>query len=325
MKELNDLFRDFFDFDRKEIRAFYLLSWLLIFFVGLFGAKEFWLKSSAIVLDTQAQKSLDSLKLHFATLEAEKKATYQNAKKNHFSANKTKITAQRYNFDPNTISKAQWESMGLPHHIANRIENFLSKKGKFSIKDDVKKIYGFPEELFEEIKPYILLPDTFERKKFEKKTFENDKIFAEKNAYTKTPAKETVKILIDINEADSADFCTIKGIGAAFSSRIVKYREKLGGFISVEQLKEVYGLNAEMFEKIAPQIKLTSLANIRKININTADKKQLSAHPYIGYKKADVILNYRKQHKSYKNIDDLRNTSLISEEELAKMKPYLTI
>jgi DNA uptake protein ComE-like DNA-binding protein len=130
-------------------------------------------------------------------------------------------------------------------------------------------------------------------------------------------------ISVEINTADTLAFKSLPAIGEVFSKRICKYRNILGGFNSISQLMEVYGMDSIRFESIRPFLEInTSL--IKRNNINTCTKKELQSHPYISYKLASVIINYKHQHGVYKTLSDLTKIHLIDSLKFRKIAPYLT-
>ena len=114
------------------------------------------------------------------------------------------------------------------------------------------------------------------------------------------------------------------GIGSKLAYRITNFRDKLGGFYSVEQIKETYGLADSTFQKIKPYLNVNADA-IKKMNINTATKEELKVHPYIKWNLANAIVEYRTQHGNYKNLQELKNIVLIDDEAFNKILPYLTL
>jgi DNA uptake protein ComE-like DNA-binding protein len=138
---------------------------------------------------------------------------------------------------------------------------------------------------------------------------------------TSVPYKPKV---IEINEADTSAFISLPGIGSKLAMRIVNFRDKLGGFYSVNQVAETYGVPDSTFQKIKPRLDC-NIGAVKKININEADINQLKSHPYIKYALANVILNYRKQHGYFKSIDDIRQIDAITEEVFRKIAPYLVV
>jgi len=143
------------------------------------------------------------------------------------------------------------------------------------------------------ISPYFKFPNWVNNKK------ENAK-------FTKsTSAKKENKVVIDINKATQEDLIKIYGIGEAISLRILKLKESLGGFVSMEQLKDVWGLSPEVIENLNTHFKVSALPNVKKIDINNASIKELSQFPYFNYQLAKQIVTYRSMNGDIKNIQDL--------------------
>lgn len=125
----------------------------------------------------------------------------------------------------------------------------------------------------------------------------------------------------DLNTATAEALQIVKGIGPSFSERIVKFRSKLGGFASNDQLQEVYGLSDETISEIKKHFDVQSLP--RPIDINSDSAKVLANHPYINYDLAWIIINYRRQNGDIQSADDLRKIQALDDETFARLKPYL--
>ena len=134
-----------------------------------------------------------------------------------------------------------------------------------------------------------------------------------------TPAK----VVLELSVADSAQLVGLKGIGPVLAGRIVRYRSALGGFTSVEQLKEVYGISDTLFAVIAPQLVLDSLCTLRKLDLNTDSLSVLVAHPYIRYKLGNAFIRYRKQHERINSVNALNEMGFVPREIIPKIAPYL--
>jgi DNA uptake protein ComE-like DNA-binding protein len=128
---------------------------------------------------------------------------------------------------------------------------------------------------------------------------------------------------VELNTADSAALTRVHGIGPSFARRIVLYRKKLGGFISKEQLKEVYGLDVEKYAGLSDEVKVDA-SRVSKISINTIDFEQLRHFPYLSYKQANAIIQYRAQHGNYNSSNDMRAIAILNDEILLKIAPYIT-
>lgn len=215
-----------------------------------------------------------------------------------------------FNFDPNTLPAKGWQSFGLSPKQAAAIVNYTRKGGRFYKPEDLQKMYTISPELYRKLLHYVQIAE---------KPAANNKSFApfEKKAYVKKT------VIVDINTADSAELDEIKGIGGAFAKRIIKYRERLGGFYKTEQLMEVYGLDEQKYKEIKDQVSIGK-ASLKTININTAVFNDLKSNPYLSFKQINAIIQYRKQHGNYTGIDDLKKVVLLNQEVIDKISPYIS-
>lgn len=128
---------------------------------------------------------------------------------------------------------------------------------------------------------------------------------------------------VELNTADSAQLTAVRGIGPSFAMRIIRYRYRLGGYYNKEQLKEVYGIDDAKFNEIKDQLSINRNA-ITKININTISFASLRQLPYLDYKQASAIIEYRNQHGKYASMDDIKNVAIITPEIITKIGPYIS-
>jgi len=129
-------------------------------------------------------------------------------------------------------------------------------------------------------------------------------------------------MLVSLEKADSATLEKMPGIGPILSARIIKYRDKLGGFYEVDQLREVYGLSDSVFIEIAPLLRLSG-NNIKKIDINSASEEELRKHPYIQWKLAKQLIKFREAHGLFEVAKDLEEIWGLDSDKLKKLIPYL--
>ncbi|TDG36784.1 hypothetical protein EZJ43_05720 [Pedobacter changchengzhani] len=234
-----------------------------------------------------------------------------NYTRDRIEASESKIPAKLFSFDPNTIDASGWQSLGLSVKQAQSIVNYRNKGGKFYKAEDLQKMYTISPQMYQKLLPYVQIDDKVTNG-YTKKDFQY-----EKKEYTKKAL-----VIVEINQADSAQLDEIKGIGGAFAMRILKYRERIGGFYKKEQLKEVFGLDSVKYEEIKAQITINADA-VKKININTATFNDLKSSPYLSYKQMNAIIQYRKQHGNFASVADLQRVAILTPQVIEKISPYL--
>ncbi len=217
-------------------------------------------------------------------------------------------------FDPNTADEKTLLQNGIPQHVANTIIKYRSSGAIFQVKEDLKKIYTLKDDIYQRIEPFIKI--TPQEKKATTKAFEPKNDF---------PKEENIasNIFIDINNSTAEDWQKLQGIGPSFSKRIVKFRDRLGGFYYIEQVGETYGLPDSTFQSIKNQLKPSDI--LERINLNQATESDLKSHPYISWNQAKLIISYRKMHGNYKNVNELLQIGALRKEWLDKVKYYLEI
>jgi competence protein ComEA len=236
--------RDYFTFNKRERNGLLVLLFIMVL-ITLWPTVYTAYYKGDLEKVTVVQLTLDSLKPE------DKKSMFDN---NHSDTHLTALEAEYssksnasdptaiilFSFDPNSLDADGWRRLGIPEKNIRTIIKYKDKGGKFYKKEDLKKIYGFRETDYNRLEPYISFP--------QKPIFENAE-------YKETERKvETIRTPLELNTADSLALLAVNGIGPALTSRIIKYRSKLGGYIMVEQLREVYGLLPESFEQVKGQL-----------------------------------------------------------------------
>lgn len=262
-------------------------------------------------------------------------------------------------FDPNKVTIEELIEMGIKDKNAKSWVKYTSKGGRFYKTEDLKKLYSMTEEIYQQLKSFVVIPKPEQKstQKKEKKALSPKKRKTKwnnnnKNEYHKQHEKNIVKdsfnlqseqlhnnynknykslkanrtealkdnYQIDINSADSLELQILKGVGPVLSSRIIKYRKSLGGFHNQNQLLEVYGVKPTLLSSIIKHLNFEGPIN--KIKLNQVDLEQLVKHPYFNYQTAQIFINYRTQHGDYKNIDDVKKIRIIKDNWLEDVKPY---
>ena len=234
-------------------------------------------------------------------------------------------TAERFVFDPNGLSVSDWERLGLTERQVRMIKNYEAKGGRFRRKEDVAKIYAISDDDYARLAPYIQIKESTQVNLGNVASATSQ--VSQSTAFVERPAivRPAAPVLhIELNTADSLMLQALPGIGPVFASRIVRFRDLLGGFYQVEQLLSVYGMDTVRYDGLKALVFADTTA-IRKIPVNVADYEQLRRHPYIGSKLARLIVQYRKQHGKYIQLADLTEIVLMDEENFRRIAPYLDI
>jgi competence ComEA-like helix-hairpin-helix protein len=289
---------NYFDFTRREFNGLLVLIFLILFVSVLpYTFNWIWPEDNDDAADMPAIRRLewkDSIR---------KVSRRAYAKPARYPKRIVPIS----NFDPNELDAGGWEELGLSPKQAQAVKRFTEKGGRFFKKEDVAKMYTISPEAYARMEPYIRirLRDTIRHS-------------PRQQAYTKK-----VLQVFDVNTADTLQLQKIHGIGPAFARRIAAYRERLGGFYDIKQLKEVYGIDSLKYEEIKAQIRVEA-GGLKFIHINTASFDDLKNHPYLKYKQVSAIIQYRKQHGKYSSFADLKKVAILTTETVDNLAPYLS-
>lgn len=291
MKHLYHWLFNYFAFSHTEMRGVFVLTLLgMVLLLSPFLYKP-WLKKEYHHLPSD-EKKLESM-IMVLERQAEREATVDKAEHKLFS------------FNPNTADQATLELLGIPAAMAERIVRYRDKGGVFRKKSDLLKIYGFPKPLYSTVEQYIKLP---EDNRSANKTLQPIKIQP-----------------FDVNVADSIQLAQLRGIGSVLSARIIKFRNALGGFHSLVQLREVYGLSDEGLEQLEKYAFIATTFIPKKIDLNTIDIRELSRHPYISYDLAKTIVSHRKTYGPFSSIEDLKEVYRMDDNIFVRLLPYVMI
>lgn len=240
--------------------------------------------------------SSDIIELKEKNAASKKKAWSKSKKKSRYKKPIAK-------FDPNTYSEKEWRAVGLSQKQADVVLKF-TQRGIYS-NEQLKKIFVIPAELYDLIKDSTVYPAQKENTAESKKT-------------------EKTIVLVELNNANQEQLESIPGIGAFFAKNIIKYRDRLGGFLYKEQVMEVWKMDVEKYSTIEKYIQV-SPNEIKRIELNTVTAEELKEHPYLNWSIANSIVKMRTQKVKFKSIEDIKESVLIDEELFEKIKPYLTL
>lgn len=215
-----------------------------------------------------------------------------------------KNSASFFNFDPNTVTVEQAVQLGFKEKTAQTLLKYRSKGGKFRKPEDLKKLYGVSDQLYERLLPFIVIGSKKEQ---------NENNFTEQK-----PPQESISI--EINSADSLQWLKLKALRPWQVKRILKYRGMLGGFYKTEQLLEVYDFKDSLYQLIKTNLTVNP-SLVQRIKVNEVDFKTMVHHPYIKYEGTKCIFALKRGKKM--TAEDLRNSSCFSRDQLDKVLPYL--
>ena len=277
---------------KRGLLVLILASLGLIFFPRVY---MFFQKEEALVINSEQIAEFERTHKKF------EKRNYSN-----YHSKKKKYKAPDSKFNPNTYTLSDWINLGLSAKQSVVVLKFTSR-GIYS-EEDLKRIFVIPEVLFELIRDSVIYPERFQNTP-------NQELF-------KKQAKQIT--LINLNTADTTEFMKIYGIGAFYAKQIIRYREKLGGFFTKEQLFEVWKMTPEAYDKIKDHV-FISEKDVKRININSVTIEELKVHPYLKWNQANSIIKMRIQRNGFKNIEEIKESVLIDSETYEKLFPYLSL
>ncbi len=290
---MKEKLRAYFSFSKSTNQGIILLSILCGLSIAYYCSLDLWISAPHI---TKAHnEELDSL-LSSIYIDTSYKTVHHNQKLTPFT------------FNPNTLNEAGFIKIGLRPKLIQTILNYRKKGGTFYKKTDFKKIWGLREETYRQLAPFIRIP----KKRLSSKD------------YAKKESER--KLHIEINGAGLKELILLKGVAQKRANQILAYRKTLGGFYSVSQLKEVYGIPIDLFHKIAPHLYCNSDL-IKQININVATLKEMNQHPYLQKDNWGLkITRFRKsQDYDIKALEDLKKMDGMTNEIYLKIVPYLSL
>ncbi|WP_375323831.1 ComEA family DNA-binding protein [Flagellimonas sp. GZD32] len=282
-------FKSHFRFNKQERSGiFFLLLILVSFQAGYFylKAKPFF-GPTHFVLNEVEQAQLDSLRAQLAI-------------------NEVKV----FTFNPNFISDYKGYTLGMSPEELDRLHTYR-EQGKFiNSTEEFQQVTQISDSLLRAISPLFKFPTWVDYRQ------------SSKNKRTTTKKSVVVK---DLNKVTAEELESVYGIGATLSKRIIKFRDRLGGFLVDEQLYDVYGLPPEVVQNTLRKFHVIEVPSVPKINLNQADVSQLSALIYIPKSLAYTIVDYRNANGPFTSIQDLSKVDGFPTEKLDRIALYLSL
>jgi competence ComEA-like helix-hairpin-helix protein len=341
------MWKDFFYLTKREKAALYTMTVLVIVAQGLIWTHKKWLplvqpminRYTASARDSVDASSILSTGVQFIS-NPEKTAHVPKIEKCEVAA----LTRLK-SFDPNEADSQQLSELGLSRYVVGNIIKYRQNNGVFYKPEDLKKIYGLDQANFNRLKPYVQIANRFGHEKTIGRV-ENQAVVARipqdslaiipekpfiehvSNKTEKSLNKPVEMIntssLFDLNTVDTSSLKLLKGVGQVTAERIIRYREKLGGFYSVEQLAEIKGIYPATL-RVLESCLTVNPGSIQKLKINELSLEKLMAHPYLSFYQAKVIVELRKARKKINGLDELFDYDVFKDATNQRLRWYLEL
>lgn len=244
-------------------------------------------------------------------------------------------------FDPNEADSTQLLRLGLAPFQVRSIYRYRAKGGRFSTKDDFRRVYRLTNEQWERLSPLIRIASKYQlvpvvesadprlssvprAKALGDSVSDSLSVGSDSSASAVAkpayPKKLSGDETIDVNLADSALLCRVPGIGPYFSRKVLQYRRRLGGYTSIDQLLEIENFPADALAWL--EVGDTSV--LEKLQINSLSTRKLMKHPYMGYYRASEIADYRRVHGPIRSMEVLKSLPHFSEADILRLSPYIS-
>lgn len=249
----------------------------------------------------------------------QKDSSQSRTNKNYIYDSYTPKKVERFTFDPNTADSTQLLRLGLQDWQVRNIYKYRAAGGIYRKPLDFAKLYGLTVKQYRELEPYIRISNDY---------LPASTLVNEKESYTRKETKDSVtyqrpsKIKetehIVLNAADTTSLMTIPGIGPYYARKIIQYGNRLGGYVSVDQLDEI-----DDFPREAKKYLVINNPSPKKLNVNQLSLNELKRHPYINFYQAKAITDYRRLHGSIHSLNELRLLKDFSPEVIKRLTPYV--
>ncbi|MFZ4724263.1 MAG: ComEA family DNA-binding protein [Paludibacter sp.] len=307
------MWKDYFYFSKGQRVGIIVLIVLIVlvlitnYTLPLFFSEKTNTKNTFI---SEVEAFKKTLVLRDSMQQLERQRQYEDRFKNYqtYPQYKKDVAYTLFPFDPNTADSSSLCKLGIKPYIASNILKYRAKGGVFRTSADVGKVYGINPDKFKELEPYIRI---------------QQKVPVKVDTVVIKTKQIKQDIIVDLNSADTTLLMQVRGIGRGYAKGIVRFRRETGGFVTVEQLMEVFGMRPDNYDKIKPFCTV-NLNLVQKIVVNTATAEKLNIHPYLNFYQAKNIYELRRKRGKLHSINDLNGLDNFSSEDIAKIKPYLS-
>lgn len=319
---MKEWLKDYFTFNQSEQRGLILLLGLLLlsilfnYFSPLlvkeknYNSDEFRAQVEAFLNDTLSVS---------ADFSQEWGDPFKKSKSEEHSGPEN-FASHPFYFDPNQMSEEEWNKTGLDEQVIRNILKYRQKGGFFKRKEDLRKIYALELSAYKVLEPYIIINDEL---KYNARV-PSDSTNPDKEITKPYPIPDETAHIVELNSADSAGLISLPGIGPSFASRIIRYRQILGGYSDISQLMEVKGMDSNRFNGIKDRLGVNPEL-VRRMDLNAVTFKEMLKHPYFEFYLVKEIFNYRDRIKEFDSVGQIRQISIIYPELFNKIAPYLEV
>lgn len=251
----------------------------------------------------------DSTKSQFADYQEKQ----DSIRKAQWRKQRDTIAVRMQVFDPNTADSSTLVHLGFKPWQAKNMVKYRAAGGRYRKPEDLKKLYGMTDSMFQALTPYIYIARE-----------EVDSVAVDSLRKDSLPRweEENKDTILNLRTADTVELKMIHGIGSYRARQIVRYREQLGGFVSVEQVLEAKGMENVDADSLLAHFWIDSV-KIEPMNVNSVGVQRLSRHPYLRFEQAQAIYELRRKKIRLDSIQQLQQIECISAETLEKIAPYL--
>jgi competence ComEA-like helix-hairpin-helix protein len=270
--------------------------------------------------DVEVGWSNDSTKMEFVAYQVRQDSIRKAQWKKTYKRDTIAIRLQV--FDPNTADSSTLVHLGFKPWQAKNLLKYRAKGGRYRRPEDLKRLYGMTDSMYQTLQPYIQIVRT-EVDSLRMDSMGRDSLWRDTTRYDSMPKWQHVKkdTILNLRTADTTELKMIRGVGSYRAKQIVRYRDALGGFVRVEQLREVEGMEL-VADSVMKHFVLDS-ANVKQLNVNSMGVRQLSRHPYLRFEDAKAIYELRRRKIKLDSIEQLYGLEALSDETIKKVAPYL--
>lgn len=302
------MWKDWLTFSKGERYGIVVLATAVLILIALPYFQTLWSKKPIIITSPQHSARIDSFlyALKFQETDTQPPFSFEREE------SKQQALGELFPFDPNTITIPNLERLGFTHRQAVAIDRYRGRYQRFRTPSDFAKLYVVDSATFARLEPYIHIEAP------------QDSSSGAEHRDTDAHPKRTVKaIVVELNTADTLKLMELRGIGRGYARRIVSYREMLGGFHSIDQLEEIYGLPKSLVLSLRESLAIdTSL--IRRIDMNIISYNDLRRHPYITDYQARAIIYFRETIGAFEHPSDILGNRLVDSATYRRIQAYLS-